>query len=130
MLPALAARSSPTATGPTTNPPRARSPAPADRCPAQVAANVMTKMTNKPGRQPQRPRHQVEDQERAAMRIERVERTHERIVGENRRILVVQEQRQPIGLVAVEAVISAQAQVKTQDDDIDQPPTSRKPCPG
>ena len=74
-----------------------------------------------PRRQPERPRHQVEDPERAAMRVERVERPHERVGGENRRILLMQEQRQPIGLVAIEAVIAAQAQVKTQDDDIDQP---------
>ena len=92
-------------------------------CPRQAIdtqarrAESQNENEKQPRRQPERPRHQVEDQKRTAMRIECVECPHERVVGKNRRILLVQEQRQPISLVAVEAVVAAQGQVKTQDDD-------------
>ena len=55
------------------------------------------------------------------MRVERIERTDKRVVRIDRPVLFVQEQRQPIRLVAVEAMVSAQAQVKTEYDDVDQP---------
>ncbi len=49
------------------------------------------------------------------MRVECVKRLYKRVIRVNRRILLMQEERQSIALVAIEAVIATQAQVETQD---------------
>ena len=61
------------------------------------------------------------------MRVEGVKRPHERIGGKEPRILPMQEQRQPVGLVAVEAVIAPEGQVKTKQDCVDQPSRAARP---
>ncbi len=56
------------------------------------------------------------------MRIERRKCFDERVAGEDSWILLVQEQRQAVRLVAVVAVITAQGHVEAEDDHVHQPP--------
>ena len=51
------------------------------------------------------------------MRVEGVERPDERVVGVERRVLQVEEQRQAIGLVAIEGVIAPQGEVEPGDEE-------------
>ena len=50
------------------------------------------------------------------MRVELVERADERVVGVEAGVLPVQEQRQPVRLIAVEAVIAASGQVEAKEE--------------
>ncbi len=65
------------------------------------------KHAQQPGRHPQQPCHQAQHQQRTAMRIERVKCPHEWIGGKDRRIELVQQQGQAIGLISVETVVTA-----------------------
>ena len=125
MLPALAARTRPIATRPAPGPARARRRAQAGRCPRHVAANVKTKTRNSPAGSPSGrvTRSRTRSQPRCGLNASNA--LHERIVGVELRILPVQEERQPVCLVAVEAVIAPEGQVKTQENRIDQPARQR-----
>src|SRR5437763_1814626 len=60
--------------------------------------------------------------QREPVRVEGVEGPHERVVREQPVILLAEQQRQAIGLVAVAAMISAQGQEEPEDEEIEQPP--------
>src|SRR3954451_20292760 len=55
------------------------------------------------------------------MGVERVEGAHEGVVGEEAGVLPVQQQGEPVSLVAVAAVIAAQGQVKAEDQEKSEP---------
>src|SRR5262249_44595282 len=64
-----------------------------------------------PGGQAKRSGGQVEDDERAAMRVEVVECLDERITDVKLRVLLVQQQRQSVRLITIKAVISPESQI-------------------
>ncbi len=121
MLPAFAARTSPIATSPVTGVSLGQTPRVSRSRPAQAAPNVNTKSTKSPTRNAERARHEPEDQKPAPMWVELAERLHEGIIGVKLRILLVQQQRQPVGLIAVEAVITPEGQIESQQNGIGQP---------
>ena len=51
------------------------------------------------------------------MRIEAIKRSHERVVGIEPEVLTVLEDREPVSLVALEAVIAAQGQIKPEQQE-------------
>ncbi len=95
---------------------------PGQACDTQACrAERQDKQDKEPRRQPKRTGHTVEDHQGAAMRIEPVERLDERVAGVKLWILPVQKQGQPVRLIAVEAVISAQGEIEPQHEEVDQP---------
>ena len=125
MFPAFAIRTSPTATTPThatrLGPDGPRQPVDAEAS----GPESQGKQGKQARRQPERTARDVEHRERAAVRVEGVEGPDERIVGEEGRVLTVEEQGEPVRLVAVAAVITAQGQVETEDQEIEEPARRR-----
>ena len=83
MLPALAARTRPTATTPTRGPASGQAARQAVQ-PQAGRGEGQPEQERQPRREPQRPARRVEQGEVAAMGVEGVERPHERVVGEER----------------------------------------------
>ena len=119
MLPAFAVSASPIATSPTTSPFSGQTARARRSKPMQVAAKVRVNRRKSPAESPRGRLASVEQHQVAAMRVEGVERPDERIVGKERRVLPVQEQREPVRLIVVTAVIPAQGQVQPEDQEND-----------
>ena len=89
--------------------------------PGHVAAKVNTKIRNSPAESPSGrvTRSRTKSQPRCGLNASN--RCDERIVGVQLRILSVQQQGQPVCLVAVEAVVASKGQVETQENRKDEP---------